>query len=250
MIKFQKNFKTPLVLLMILQISNPTLSSDQTSIDLPPLEHALEEIGAVFGIINTINEIKDKYTIIFEEKFKDLEAYPEMSLSDLGDEIILILDNTKELPDDIRENFKKLVTVKKMSNSIGEIQAPHPLISEILIQLTNFKLAKIKEGLPVLLKHFNMQDIAKINQEITTYRNSVDKMRTRKIYKSIDDIDTDLKKLFDKINPILKNSPLYTAATTRYNSQATESLSAVELTANKIRLLKIFNYRIAKNKRK
>lgn len=243
MTKFKTTHKITLALLTILQLGTQIKASEAVVIDLPPLEHALEEIGEVFGVIKIIDEIKAKFNIVFKERFRDRTNYPNMSLSDLGDEIIAIVDNAHELPDDIRQNLIKLVNIKKMSGGVIELLAPHPLISEILIQLAKFKQDKIKEGMPVLVKHFNIQDIAKINQELVAYRNSVEKLKTRGKYKSISDINPDLKKILDKIKVILKDHRLYLSFINRSANGEDDSLSTMELAA-------LFNYRIAQNKPK
>ena len=77
----------------------------------------------------------------------------------------------------------------------------------------------------------------------------MEKLKIRKNYKSIDDIDTDLKKLGNKLSLILKNYPLYLSLTTQYANDK-QPLTALEQAAEQMKLLRTFNYRIAQNKRK
>jgi hypothetical protein len=255
MTKFKTTNKIILILFAILQSGGQLNASEAVVIDLPQFEPAISEIGEVFGIFKIVKEIEAKYNAVFEEKFKDVVNYPEMSLIDLGDEIIAIIDHATELPVEIRENIKKLINIKKVSNSYAEFMSPNRLINEILIQLANFKLDRINKGTDVLKKYFDMKDIAKITQIIMIYRSSVKKQMDRATtdpkntkFKSIDDVKTDLKNIGDKINAILKEHELYTIFKTKCGSEE-KPASLLGQAAEDMRMLKIFNYRVAQNKR-
>jgi len=261
--------KLTLALFIILQLSPikaseaaPSMPATLTALDTTIAETIeLLEIdipkGSLIEIIETLELIKKEYTEVYEKRFENVTEYPEMSLCDLGDAIINIIEKTgNKLPVSIKDNLIKLVNIKKMSNSIVEIKAAHPLISDILIQIIDLKIDAINSEFSTLLKYITSDDISEIKSELKNYKKNIIKRQQNNIFKSPDDVKKDLKAINDKLEKIWLNHPIYAKIKGKFNIVEEKPLSALDLLAKKaldgkrqLELMNLFNYRISQNKK-
>jgi hypothetical protein len=170
--------------------------------------------GGVTAIQNSqITELLSTLKIIQAQlvakwiQFLDKQNYPDMSLDDLGNDVISILKTYgQKLPDNIRNNLIALVEIKKKSTSTTQFRSGHVLINDTMILLIDELLSNLHHETTNLLKlGVPVQDISTIKRALNAMRKTFDSLKRSHDYCGIETTLEKLTALIGQLRPILES---------------------------------------------
>lgn len=194
-------------------------------------------------LLNTIKAIQSQLVTKWVQ-FLDRQNYPDMSLEDLGDEIIQLLNTAgKDLPEDIRQNLIKIVEIKKNATSTTQFRAGHVLINDTMILLVDTLLVHLHNETANILKlGVPNQDVSTVKRALTAMRKTFDNLKRSGDYASIETTIDKLTALVQQLEPIL----LSQLKRNKIDLSNNDTPSVPKMSGPM--LLMLISYRISKNK--
>ena len=198
--------------------------------------------------LEALKKIKQECVEVCEKQFKNTQDYPDMSLADMGDLIIAIISRHEKdllLPKELIERVKQLIDIKKNVSKPQELKSGHILINEILDLLVDFISASINKESTILKEYIGSNGMVEIRKTLIKYKGQLKRSTKSQTYKTIDNIEEDLKNIGKELAPIFINHPLYEQINNKINNSEVKSASLPE----QLKLFAILSHRIAKNKK-
>ncbi len=231
--------KTILAVLMSFQTSNYLIGAE----NLQLVHSSVMQDSQIIELLNTLKSLQSKIVTKWVQ-FLDKENYPDMSLDELGNEIIELLNTYgKNLPQDIRQNLIEIVEIKKRSTNIIQFRSGHVLINDTMILLVDTLLAHLHhETANIINMGVPTKDINTVKRALSAMRKSFDDLKRDGDYAGIETTIYKLTALTKQLEPIfltqLKRNKIDLS---NNNTPSIPKLSGTML-------LMLISYRISKNK--
>jgi len=189
-----------------------------------------------------------KHLEVLLSNFLDIQRYPEISLRQLGDTLIYILEVTGEkVPSGIKQNIKSLINIKKSATSVLELKAGHQLANTILLQLVELAIDQLSHNHELISRYVSASDLLQVKRELFTYKREIEHLTRQGKLKEIPDLIGDIKKIAKKMDPVwqqvLKNQDQLVHQVNQNSNSATISFSDIKT----MEMIKIFRHRINQN---
>jgi len=196
-----KPSKIILAALVSFQTSNYLICSENSQVTNSI--NAIQD-SEITALLNSLKEIQTKLITKWVQ-FLDKQNYPNMSLDDLGTEIIYLLNTSgQKLPAQIRNNLIAIVEIKKQSTSTSQFRSGHVLINDTMILLIDTLLGHLHHETTNILKlGVPVQDIATVKRALTAMRKTFDNLKRSGDYCSIETTIDKLNALVEQLEPIL-----------------------------------------------
>ena len=187
--------KIILAALVAFQTSNNLIYGNDTQITS---NNAITQDSEITTLLNSLKEIQSQLITKWVQFLNVDKLYPDMSVKELGNEIIHILNTSgQKLPDNIRNNLIAIVEIKKQSISTTQFRSGHVLINDTMILLIDTMLGRLHhETSKILELGVSVQDFATVKRALTAMRKTFDNLKRNGDYCSIENT-------IDKLNALV-----------------------------------------------
>lgn len=218
---------------------------------------SIDQNSQIETLLETLEDIKAKTLTNWDmliTKNKDGNwAYPEMHWVAFCDEIINLFNTVgKDLPENIRLKVIEVVNLKRNSKDgfYTQINSKQVLISDTLVLLIETLLQQLYTSTPDILKlGVTQDDIKKIKNELDNNKKRILEKKRHGNYYSLDSAFEDIKKIGNKLKPILLKNPIYVEKIKRKLDLQDNTATKNDLTlAEKTALIILLNARIEQSK--
>ncbi len=207
-----KKNKIILAIFAITQLTNYSVySSEQATTNV-----SIDQSSQIENLLQALDDIKAKTLTNWDMLIAKKDGnwvHPEMHWVAFCDEIINLFNTVgQDLPENVRLKLIEVVKLKRnCSDSFWtQLTTGHALISEALVTLTETLLQQLYTSTPDLLQlGVTPADIKFIKSELDNYKRGINNLKRTNKFCSLDSAFDDLKKIGNKLKPILLKNPIY-----------------------------------------
>lgn len=175
--------------------------------ELPNQASAAFQNSQISELLNTLKAVQTEFVTVWVQFLNQDKLYPNMSVKELGDKVIYILNTSGEkLPANIRHNLIEIVKIKKQSTSTNEFLSGDVLFNDTMILLIDTILGHLHGETTNLLKlGVPIQDIATVKRALSAMRKAFDNLKRSGDYCGIKATIEKITALTEQLEPILRS---------------------------------------------